>query len=124
MNRLFDSDPIGGDDPDTPRPADGTSIPHVVAPIQLLSDGLREIFSRPGMVPAVRAWKSQRQVPGELRNMQDGRVWKTMKGHDGQRFFHDGDSDKELRLGVTCSLDWYGFKPVLCQILNFCQVWT
>lgn len=81
--------------------------PHLVAPIQLLSDGLRDLFERPGMIPAVNLWKVRPQVEGESKAIQDGEVWQTIKGVDGTRFFFGGSSELEIRLGVTFSLDWW-----------------
>jgi hypothetical protein len=80
--------------------------PKLVAPVQLLSDGLRDFFRRPGMVPAVNLWKSRESTPGESRTIQDGRVWKTIKGHDKQSFFYGESSKREIRIGTTFSLDW------------------
>jgi hypothetical protein len=80
--------------------------PKLVAPVQLLSDGLRDFFRRPGMVPAVNLWKSRESTPGESRTIQDGRVWKTLKGHDKQSFFYGESSKREIRIGTTFSLDW------------------
>ncbi|KAJ7907977.1 hypothetical protein B0H13DRAFT_2499090 [Mycena leptocephala] len=62
---------------------------------------------RPGMVSAVNAWKTQTPHDRELNSMQDGYVWKEIKGPDGESFFHGPDAEKEIRLGVSCSLDWY-----------------
>jgi hypothetical protein len=104
FRRLFFT---GSDDSSADCAANDHGSPHVVAPIQLLSDGLRSLFSRPGMVDAVNSWKSHGQVPGELKRMQDGRVWEELKGQDGKSFFYGRHTDKEIRLGVTFSLDWY-----------------
>ncbi|KAJ6572665.1 hypothetical protein B0H10DRAFT_1964333 [Mycena sp. CBHHK59/15] len=79
---------------------------HMVAPIQLLSVALAEFFARPGMVAAVKAWKTRTTVEGDLKCMQDGEVWKTLRGHDGELFFFGPSANEELRLGVTFSLDW------------------
>jgi hypothetical protein len=38
--------------------------------------------------------------------MQDGKVWKELKGPDKKSFFYGAHTDKEIRLGVTLSLDW------------------
>ncbi|KAJ7205556.1 hypothetical protein GGX14DRAFT_568891 [Mycena pura] len=70
--------------------------PYMVAPIQLLSTGLRDFFKRPGMVSAVDAWKTQIGVDGELRCMQDGEVWKEIKDANEQPFFYGPDSDQEF----------------------------
>lgn len=80
--------------------------PSVVAPLQLLSTGLRDFFERPGMISAVNAWKNRSRIPGLMASMQDGNVWKTIKGPDGNRFFFGAQADREIRLGVTFSLDW------------------
>ncbi|KAJ6459894.1 hypothetical protein C8R45DRAFT_800584, partial [Mycena sanguinolenta] len=82
--------------------------PYLIAPIQLLSQALEDIFARPGMVFTVNAWKARVQVAGELRSMQDAKVWKEIKGHDGQPFFFGASSKHEVRLGVTFSLDCNG----------------
>jgi hypothetical protein len=91
----------------------GTTLPkrkpHLVAPIQVLSEGLREFFERPGMAPAMNLWKVRPQVAGECRTIQDGKIWNTIKGADGHRFFFGPGNEKEIRLGVTFSLDWYVF---------------
>ncbi|KAJ7443281.1 hypothetical protein FB451DRAFT_1190185 [Mycena latifolia] len=108
LNHLWHSDPIAGGESDLGEHPGGT--PHVVAPIEVLSSGLRDLFSRPAMVPAVEEWKSRHKVRGELRSMQDATVWNTIKGPDGKLFFYEGDCDKEIRLGVTFSLDWFGRK--------------
>ncbi|KAK7048753.1 hypothetical protein R3P38DRAFT_2389630, partial [Favolaschia claudopus] len=84
--------------------------PLVVAPIQLLSNGLQHLFSRPGVVAAVNSWKTRERNTDELRCIQDGAVWNTIKGHDDTLFFFGGDSDKELRIGVSFNFDWFGRK--------------
>jgi hypothetical protein len=81
--------------------------PYAVAPIQLLSTGLRTFFERPGMESAVNSWKTRPHVDGELKSIQDGEVWKTLKDSEGRSFFFDPRADNELRLGVSFSLDWY-----------------
>lgn len=106
-----DHDDAGGraDTPgDAPDPQGSRKRkPYMVAPIQLLSVGLHDFFKRPGMVSAVDAWKTRTEVDGELRCMQDGQVWKEIKDAKGQPFFYGPESDQEIRLGVSFSLDWY-----------------
>lgn len=87
-------------------PAPPRRKPKLVSPIQVLSDGLRDFFQRPGMVAAVDQWKTRPTVPGESRCIQDGKIWQTIKGPDGQKFFYGTSSEDEIRLGVTFSLDW------------------
>ncbi|KAJ7721663.1 hypothetical protein DFH07DRAFT_784070 [Mycena maculata] len=99
------------DSEDTPPP--GTSRkrkPHVVAPIQLLSTGLREFFQRPGMVSAVNSWKTRSKKAGEAQCMQDADVWKTIKGPDVKSFFFGLAAKNEIRLGTSLSFDWFGRK--------------
>jgi hypothetical protein len=112
FRRLFQSvlEPtVAGDsDSETESARSGSGRrPHVVAPIQVLSEGLRHLFSRPGMVSAVTSWKARQRSPDELRSIQNEKVWNTIKGPDNKQFFFEGDSEKEIRLGVTFSLDWY-----------------
>ncbi|KAJ7938708.1 hypothetical protein B0H13DRAFT_2301338 [Mycena leptocephala] len=114
-HRIFDvndksnvcPDLLGNDDDDgNTSEFNFQRTPHLVAPIQLLSDGLRESFKRPGMVPEVNSWKKRRTVPGELKSMQDAQVWSTIKGPDKTSFFYGRSAEKEIRIGTTLSLDW------------------
>ncbi|KAJ7095601.1 hypothetical protein C8R44DRAFT_749152 [Mycena epipterygia] len=104
FRRLFVAEQIGDGDDNLAYNAKRT--PHMVAPIQTLSDGLQDFFSRPGMIPAVNAWKTRHTIPGELKSMQDAEVWRKIKGPDNTSFFFGPSSDNEIRLGVTLSLDW------------------
>lgn len=104
LNRLFycELSEDGTDAGETPK-----GIPYLVAPVQLPSEGLKEFFKCPGMLDAVEEWKTQPDTPGELRSMQDGRVWKTIPDRDGKPFFSKSPTPGEIRLGVTFSLDWF-----------------
>lgn len=104
FQRLFDPEQLGDEHDNLAFNFERT--PHLVAPIHVLSVGLREFFGRPGMIPAVNAWKKRPTVPGELNSMQDAQVWQTIKGPDETSFFFGNNADKEIRLGVTLSLDW------------------
>ncbi|KAK7041291.1 hypothetical protein R3P38DRAFT_2512250, partial [Favolaschia claudopus] len=96
------------DDEAEPRQTPPKEQPNLVAPIQLLSAGLRGFFKRPGMVAAVNAWKDIEDDPnGDLRRMQDADVWKTMKAPDGTSFFSGPGSEEEIRLGVSFGFDWF-----------------
>jgi hypothetical protein len=106
FKQLFGTELIGDGDEDDNLGYHPKRTPHVVQPIQLLSTGLRDFFTRPGMVHAINAWKTRVIVPGELKSIQDGNVWKTIEGPDGNAFFSDDEDDDEIRLGVTLSLDW------------------
>ncbi|KAF7349161.1 hypothetical protein MVEN_01438400 [Mycena venus] len=84
--------------------------PQVVVPIQLLSAALQGFFNCVGMVSTVTSWKKRppNSNPSELKSIQDGRVWRTMKGQDGDSFFYGASGDEEIRLGVSFSFDWFG----------------
>jgi hypothetical protein len=106
-----DSDPwndIISDSEDSGQPAGSTKRrPVVVTPIQLLSSGLRAFFKRPGMVSAVNSWKNRPPADNsELKSIQDGNVWKTLKAPDGTSFFSGPGSEDEIRLGVSFGFDW------------------
>lgn len=90
-----------------PKPKQRTPKPITVTPIQLPSQALADFFERPGMFRAVNAWKTRMRIPGEMRCMQDGAVWSTIRGVDNESFFYGPGSEDEIRLGVTLSLDWY-----------------
>lgn len=105
-SNLSDSDTDADDD--QPTSTAGSPGPHMVFPMQSLSDSLQEMFQRPGMLDAVNAWKTRPLAThNKLRCMQDAAVWKQVKGPDGQSFFFGPSSKDELRIGVTFSLDWY-----------------
>jgi hypothetical protein len=77
------------------------------------------------MVAAVDQWKTWPRVPGESRSIQDGKIWQTIKGPDGQKLFYGDSSENEIRLGVTFSLDWcfsfasLSFPPKFKTLLGF-----
>lgn len=106
FDALDDDQPTVFESADNEQPVGVTREPHMVAPLQSLSIALTEFFTRPGMVAAVNAWKTRTTVQGELKSMQDGEVWRTLRGHDGDSFFFGPSAKEELRLGVTFSLDW------------------
>ncbi|KAK6974625.1 hypothetical protein R3P38DRAFT_2583846, partial [Favolaschia claudopus] len=116
FNRLFAVDVLGDNDDDSD--SDGgddfgyrsNRTAHLVQPIQLLSDALRDLLTRPGMVDAVNAWKRRPIVAGELKSIHDANVWKTIQGPDGTSFFFGRGARDEIRLGLSLSLDWFGKK--------------
>jgi hypothetical protein len=59
------------------------------------------------MVSAVESWRTRTPVDGELKCIQDGRVWNEIKDAHGESFFFGPGSEEEIRLGVSFSLDWY-----------------
>lgn len=80
--------------------------PVAAAPIQVLSSLLADFLSSPEIETSCSEWKTRKETPGELHDMPDGRIWKNLRGHDGEPFFNKTDQSSELRLGVTLSLDW------------------
>lgn len=80
--------------------------PHLATPIQVLSSLLKDFLARPGMEQALSEWKLHEKTPGVLNKIQDGRVWQTIKGPDGGKFFDPANQSGELRLGVMYSMDW------------------
>lgn len=80
--------------------------PVMAAPIQVLSSLLSDFLSRPDMENGCLDWKHRTEIPGELHDMQDGEIWKTIIGNDGKCFFDPEDDSDELRIGVTLGLDW------------------
>ncbi|KAK7037192.1 hypothetical protein R3P38DRAFT_2356330, partial [Favolaschia claudopus] len=102
QSRRFGDDSDGGDD----FGYRSNRTAHLVQPIQLLSDALRELLTRPGMVDAVNAWKRRPIVAGELKSIHDANVWKTIQGPDGTSFFFGRGARDEIRLGLSLSLDW------------------
>ncbi|KAJ7050737.1 hypothetical protein C8F01DRAFT_1000106 [Mycena amicta] len=108
-----DSEDEGGDN-EVPLPA-GTaaqsgsqwpSVPYMVAPVQLLSSSLRQLFQRPDMEAALNEWRSVPATPGELRSMWEADVWKKICGADGQSFFHGASAANEVGLGLHSA--WTG----------------
>ncbi|KAJ6540384.1 hypothetical protein B0H19DRAFT_1077796 [Mycena capillaripes] len=55
-------------------------------------------------------WKARPRVRGESKTIQDGKVWNTIKGVDGEKFFFRPGCEDEIRVGVTFSLGWFGRK--------------
>jgi hypothetical protein len=105
-NRLFRR--LTGQQSQRPPPA-------CAVPIQLPSSLLADFLARGENKQACTSWKSCLTVPGELKDISDGEVWKTIKGPDQKPFFSDPDDNEELRIGVTMSLDWY----ILIYLLIF-----
>lgn len=93
FQRLFRAGLCGDSDDEDDLGYNPQRTPHLVQPKQLLSNGLRDFFTRPGMVRAVNAWKTRVTVPDELKSIQDGKVWKTIAGPDGTPFFPDDNDD-------------------------------
>jgi hypothetical protein len=82
------------------------AVPHLQAPIRLLSSHLEELLLRDGMEEELEAWRQQPSFDGHLRRIQDGRVWKEIKMENEELFFANPCPVEELRIGVAMSLDW------------------
>ncbi|KAG2143644.1 hypothetical protein DEU56DRAFT_704327, partial [Suillus clintonianus] len=83
--------------------------PICAAPIQLPSSLLADFLTRGDNEESCSSWKSRSTVPGELKDISDGDIWKTINGPDTRPFFLDPQDDGELRIGVTMSLDWCAY---------------
>ncbi|KAG2113236.1 hypothetical protein DEU56DRAFT_749141 [Suillus clintonianus] len=81
--------------------------PVCAAPIQVPSSLLADFLARGGNKAACESWKSRTVKPGELHDISDGAVWRTIQGPDETPFFSGMETSQELRIGVTMSLDWY-----------------
>ncbi|EIW65136.1 uncharacterized protein TRAVEDRAFT_16965 [Trametes versicolor FP-101664 SS1] len=94
----------------------GAALPHAIprfaAPFRPLSAAILDFLSRPHMDIKVDEWRNIPSIPGEYRRIQDGRIWKTLKGHDGLPFFGP-QAHGEIRIGVIYHLDWYIDNPRL-----------
>ena len=77
-----------------------------------LSSCLPAFLNHPGIEEVLDEWRSYESQPGKLNTVMDGRVWKTLPGHDGKSFFDnspDRSEPDELRIGITLGFDGYVF---------------
>ncbi|KAH9947413.1 hypothetical protein B0H21DRAFT_661023, partial [Amylocystis lapponica] len=94
-----------------------TSVPRLQTPYSLLSAQLPEYVVR--LERSLDAWREWEPTPdGELRSVQDGKLWKTLPGPDGVPFFDNQPgraNPDELRIGVTLGFDGYQSRNlILC----------
>ncbi|GJE84480.1 hypothetical protein PsYK624_005560 [Phanerochaete sordida] len=83
--------------------------PSLQVPMRLPSEMLADLInSTPRMEANLDKWRESPSDPGQLRCVQDGDVWKTIKGPDGTPFFDDVHAH-ELRIGVSMGFDGFGF---------------
>ncbi|KAG2741428.1 WD40 repeat-like protein [Suillus brevipes Sb2] len=84
--------------------------PSLQCPQNPMSNAILRLLSQKGMEEHLDAWRSQSTIPGKSQTMQDGQIWKTIKGHNGKLFFDNSpercDKD-ELRIGITLGFDGY-----------------
>jgi hypothetical protein len=86
--------------------------PKIQCPQRPLSSCLPAFLNRPGIEEVLDEWRSYESQPGKLNTVMDGRVWKTLPGHDGKPFFDnspDRSEPDELRIGITLGFDGYVF---------------
>ncbi|KAG1862061.1 hypothetical protein DFJ58DRAFT_657027 [Suillus subalutaceus] len=81
--------------------------PVCAAPIQVPSSLLANFLAHGDNEAACESWRSRTVKPGELHDISDGEVWRTIQGPDQAPFFSGTETSQELRIGVTMSLDWY-----------------
>ena len=82
-------------------------VPNLQFPFRSLSSQLPEFLNREGVEAALDAWRSVGS-DGSLRDVMDGKIWKSLKDHNGGLFFDNdpkrGNKD-ELRIGITLGFD-------------------
>ncbi|KAH9918997.1 hypothetical protein B0H21DRAFT_658912, partial [Amylocystis lapponica] len=96
-----------------------TAVPQLQTPYSVLSTQLPDYVSR--LETSLDAWRHKDPTPpGQLRSIQDGNLWKTLPGPDGQLFFDnrpDREDPSELRIGVTLGFDGYQSRNlILCGL--------
>ncbi|PSR70650.1 hypothetical protein PHLCEN_2v13455 [Hermanssonia centrifuga] len=81
------------------------------APYRLPSEMLPDLInSTPHMEAQLDTWRTRQSTNGTLKSIQDGHIWKTIKGYDDDPFFANTVNCKtpdELRIGVTLGFDGY-----------------
>ncbi len=92
--------------------------PKLQTPVMLPSNMLPGLInSTPTMEEDLDAWRARQSQPGKMTCIQDGAIWRTLKGHDGDAFFANGLDRKEpdeLRIGVTL-----GFDGFVCYLFKY-----
>ncbi|KAG1851633.1 hypothetical protein DFJ58DRAFT_842116 [Suillus subalutaceus] len=66
-----------------------------------------------GMEKEMDVWRKQENPAGKRTRIQDGDIWQTLRGSDGE-FFFDNSSERsscdELRIGITLGFDGYSYE--------------
>ncbi|GBE78372.1 hypothetical protein SCP_0112570 [Sparassis crispa] len=87
-------------------------VPLLQTPFSLLSEQLPAYVNR--LEGSLDPWRVHPQTPpGQLWSMQDGKLWQTLLGPDGQMFFYNGQdrtNPDELRIGITLHFDGFGYQ--------------
>lgn len=84
--------------------------PALQSPMRLPSDLIAELISStPDMEEELDKWRKDPPFDGKnYRRIQDGAIWRTIRGKDGERFFDNRPgraNAAELRIGVTMGFD-------------------
>ncbi|KAL6299004.1 hypothetical protein BKA93DRAFT_753720 [Sparassis latifolia] len=87
-------------------------VPLLQTPFSLLSEQLPAYVNQ--LEGSLDPWRVHPQTPpGQLWSMQDGKLWQTLLGPDGQMFFYNGQdrtNPDELRIGITLHFDGFGYQ--------------
>lgn len=75
-------------------------------PIHPLLDQLPLFLNQAGVEESSEKWLSYQRNATVMRDIMDGRVWKSLKSHNNSPFFATGLSSNELQLGFTLSINW------------------
>jgi hypothetical protein len=100
--------PISG-----PKPWPPTSFkckPKLQCAQHPLSNTLLCLVWQDGIEKEVDQWRKDQNPPGIRTCIQDGEVWKSLRGADGKLFFDnspDHSDQDELRIGITLGFDGY-----------------
>jgi DNA-directed RNA polymerase subunit RPC12/RpoP len=94
--------------------------PKLSVPVRTLSELLTDSFAHGPLEDQVQEWMSYRPRRGQYSSFMDGRVAQELKDRTGNQFFDPNSLDaNEIRLGVTWSVDWYVFAPLIDNWLNY-----
>lgn len=77
-------------------------------PFNPVSRQLADLLQQPGIEKKIDEWRTAERKEGELRDIMDGEIWKTLPGPDGRLFFDNDpnrESKDELRIALTLGVD-------------------
>ncbi|KAG1817260.1 uncharacterized protein BJ212DRAFT_1270478, partial [Suillus subaureus] len=87
--------------------------PCLQCPQNPLSNAILHLLSCTGIEEELDAWRCHVPEPGKRALIQDGEIWRTIKGNDGELFFDNSpecpNKDK-LRIGITLGFDGFGYQ--------------
>lgn len=67
-----------------------------------LTDSLKALLSKPGVLESCESWRNRKQVNGAMGDSFDGKIWNEFKDANGDAFF-----EKAGNLGVMLNVDWF-----------------